>query len=126
MSLGKKNVRFIVTDNPPTSFDSCGGIGMTDIKVTFVGLIHRLVGCREEILALPQGTSLGELFQELIARFGPSLQEFLLEDGDLAPFATVLIDGRNALRLGGLGSKVCDGSQSHVEIVVLGPPLMGG
>jgi molybdopterin converting factor small subunit len=97
-----------------------------DIKVTFVGLIHRLVRSREEFVTLPRGTTLGELLQELIARFGLELKEYLLQDGELAPFATILIDGRNALSQGGLGAKLSDDSQSHVEIVVLGPPLMGG
>jgi hypothetical protein len=37
-----------------------------------------------------------------------------------------LINGRNALGQGGLAAKLSNGSQGHVEIVVLGPPLAGG
>jgi hypothetical protein len=54
------------------------------------------------------------------------LENHLLENGDLAPLATVLVNGLNALSQGGLQAKLSDGSESHVEIVVLGPPLMGG
>jgi molybdopterin converting factor small subunit len=99
---------------------------LIEISVTFVGLIQRLVGRREETLVLPQETVLDGLLRELIARYGQELEERLLENGELAAHATVLINGRNALTQGGLEAKLGDGSQSHVEIVVLGPPLMGG
>ena len=99
---------------------------MVTVKITFVGLIQRLVGCREEAVLVPEETTLGGLLQELVARYGQKLEERLLENGDLAVHATVLINGRNAMTQGGLQAKLSDGSQSHVEIVVLGPPLMGG
>lgn len=99
---------------------------MVEVKITFVGLIQRLVGQREEAVLVPQETTLGGLIGKLVARYGQELEERLLENGDLAAHATVLINGRNAMTQGGLEAKLSDGSQSHVEIVVLGPPLMGG
>ena len=97
-----------------------------EVRVTFVGLIQRLVGHREEAVLLPQETTLAGLLHELAARYGRELEERLLENGDLAAHATVLINGHNAITQGGLAAKLTDGSQSHVEIVLLGPPLMGG
>lgn len=99
---------------------------MVDVKVTFVGVLQRIVGCREEAVSVTEETTLGGLLRELIARHGQELEEHLLENGDLAALATILINGRNALSQGGLQAKLTDGSESHVEIVVLGPPLMGG
>ncbi|MBI2360216.1 MAG: MoaD/ThiS family protein [Deltaproteobacteria bacterium] len=99
---------------------------MVEVRVTFVGLIQRLVGRREEAFLLPQESTLRGLLQELAVRYGHDLEERLLENGELAAHATVLINGRNALACGGLAAKLSDGSESHVEIVVLGPPLMGG
>jgi molybdopterin converting factor small subunit len=99
---------------------------MIEVRVTFVGLIQRLIGSREEVVTLPSETTLGKLIEDLVARFGQGLEERLLENGDLADQATVLINGRNALSQGGLKAKLGNGSPSHVEIVVLGPPLMGG
>jgi len=99
---------------------------VVEVKVTFVGLIQRAVGRREETVLLPQETTLAGLLQELAARYGRELEERLLENGDLAAHATVLINGDNALSRGGLAAKLSDGSQSRVEIVLLGPPLMGG
>jgi molybdopterin converting factor small subunit len=97
-----------------------------EVKITFVGVLQRVVGCREEGVLVPEETTLGGLLRELVARYGRELEEHLLENGDLAALATILVNGRNALTQGGLQAKLSDGSESHVEIVVLGPPLMGG
>ena len=99
---------------------------MVEVKVTFVGLIQRLVGRREEAILVPEEATLGGLIETLVARYGQELEERLLENGDLAAHAAVLINGRNAMTQGGLQAKLSDGSESQVEIVVLGPPLMGG
>ena len=99
---------------------------MVEVKITFVGLIQRLVGRREEAVLVPEETTLGGLIEKLVARYGQELGERLLENGDLATHAAVLINGRNAMTQGGIQAKLSDGSESQVEIVVLGPPLMGG
>lgn len=56
---------------------------MVKVKVAFVGLVQRLVGCREEVFLLPQESTLGELLKELVARFGPVFEERIIENGDL-------------------------------------------
>jgi len=99
---------------------------VVEVKITFVGLIQRLVGRREEAVLVPEETTLGGLIEKLVARYGQELGERLLENGDLATHAAVLINGRNAMTQGGIQAKLSDGSESQVEIVVLGPPLMGG
>ena len=99
---------------------------MGQFKVTFVGLIRRVVGTSEALLTLPPGATLGGLFQELTTRFGPAFEEQILVEGELAPHALVLIDGQHARSLGG-SEAVLDGrGPGQVEIVVLGPPAMGG
>ena len=99
---------------------------MVEVKIIFVGLIQRLVGRREEAVLVSEETTLGGLIEKLVARYGHELEEHLLENGELAAHASVLINGRNAMTQGGLQARLSDGSESHVEIVVLGPPLMGG
>ncbi len=99
---------------------------MVEVKITFVGVVQAALGCREEAVSVPEGSTLGGLLQELITRHGGVLEEHLIENGDIAALATILINGRNASSQGGLQAKLSDGSQTHVEIVVLGPPLMGG
>lgn len=99
---------------------------MIKAKVIFVGLVQRLVGCREEVFLLPQESTLGELLEQLVARFGPAFEEHIIENGELGREANVLIDGCNALGQGGLLAKLGNGPQTEVQIVMLAPPLMGG
>lgn len=99
---------------------------VVEVKVTFVGLIQRVVGRHEEALRLPQEATLAGLIRELVFRYGRELEERLLENGELAAHATVLVNGQNALNCGGLGARLDQGSPNRVEIVLLGPPLMGG
>lgn len=99
---------------------------MVKVKVTFVGLVQHLVGCREEVFLLRQESTLGELLKELVARFGPGFEERIIENGNLGRQVNVLINGRNALSQGGLMAKLRNGLQTEVRIVVLAPPLMGG
>ncbi len=99
---------------------------VAEVRVTFVGLVQRLVGRREEKVSLPQEATLADLLQALVGRHGRELEQALLEEGELAAHVTVLINGYNALTQGGLMARLSDGPQNHVEIVLLGPPLMGG
>jgi molybdopterin converting factor small subunit len=95
-------------------------------RVTYVGLIQRVIGRREEMMTLDPQATLGELLRELCSRYGPEFERYLLEQGELANHATVLLNGRNAHSRGGLAARLGDDSQDHVEIVVLGPPVAGG
>ncbi len=99
---------------------------MSEVTVTFVGLIRRVVGTGKEVITLPPEATLGKLLEVLVARFGRGVEERLLQDGDLADHTTVLINGRKSLGQGGLAARLSNGSEGHVEIVLLGPPLAGG
>ncbi len=99
---------------------------MGECKVTFAGLIRRTVGTSELTVDLPPGTTLGQLLEQLSQRFGPEFEERILVNGELAPHAVVLIDGHYARELGGSGARLDAQGPGHVEIVLLGPPLMGG
>jgi molybdopterin converting factor small subunit len=92
----------------------------------FVGLIQRAIGQREASLSLAPGATLRTLVQELASRYGQEVQERLVDEGVLAPHATVLINGQNALHHGGLDAPLGDAATTRVEIVLLGPPVMGG
>jgi len=66
----------------------------------------------------PAPSRLGELLAELENRH-PKLE--LIEDGEIAPFLIVLIDGRNARLTGGL-----DTSLPSTGEVAIFPPIAGG
>jgi hypothetical protein len=95
-------------------------------KVIFGGLVRRAAGTSEMLLTLPPEATLGTLLRELSARLGPEFEASLLVNGELAPHTVVMIDGRYARELGGLDAGLAREGPGQVEIVLLGPPLMGG
>jgi hypothetical protein len=77
-------------------------------------------------LTLPSGSTLGTLLHVLTERYGEAFQELLLPDGELAPHALVTINGEYARQVGGANAILEEPGGTQVEIVLLGPPPMGG
>jgi hypothetical protein len=99
---------------------------MGQCKIIFAGLIKRVAGTSEMTVALPPGATLGDLLRDLAARFGSEFEDKILMNGDLANHAVVMIDGEYAREVGGLNARLDRQSPAQVEIVLLGPPLLGG
>lgn len=99
---------------------------MMEVNVTFAGLIRSVVGTSETVLTVPADVTLGGLFQELTNRFGPGFAQQILSDGEIAPHASVVIDGRYVRKLEGCTPVVDRQGRADVEIVLLGPPAAGG
>jgi sulfur-carrier protein len=76
------------------------------------------VGGAREVPA--EGGSVRELLDDLLSRF-PALQHQLVEDGDLAPFVNVYVEGEDVRTLDGLDTPVENGST-----VILLPAMAGG
>ena len=76
------------------------------------------VGGAREVPA--QGGSVRELLDDLLGRF-PALRHQLVEDGDLAPFVNVYVEGEDVRTLDGLDTPVENGST-----VILLPAMAGG
>jgi sulfur-carrier protein len=76
------------------------------------------VGGAREVPA--EGGSVRELLDDLLGRF-PSLRHQLVEDGDLAPFVNVYVEGEDVRTLDGLDTPVENGST-----VILLPAMAGG
>jgi molybdopterin synthase sulfur carrier subunit len=66
------------------------------------------------------GDTVRELLEDLMGRF-PALRRQLVEDGDLAPFVNVYVEGEDVRTLDGLETEVRPGST-----VVLLPAMAGG
>jgi molybdopterin converting factor small subunit len=66
------------------------------------------------------GETVGELLDDLMSRF-PALRRQLVEDGDLAPFVNVYVEGEDVRTLDGLETEVRPGST-----VILLPAMAGG
>jgi hypothetical protein len=99
---------------------------MGQCKVVFAGLIKRVAGTSEMTVTLPPEATLGDLLKDLSARFGSEFEDKILMNGDLANHAVVMIDGEYARDVGGLNARLDRESPAQVEIVLLGPPLLGG
>jgi sulfur-carrier protein len=67
-----------------------------------------------------EGGSVRELLDDLLSRF-PALRHQLVEDGDLAPFVNVYVEGEDVRTLDGLDTPVENGST-----VILLPAMAGG
>jgi len=76
------------------------------------------VGGAREVPA--EGGSVRELLDDLLGRF-PALRHQLVEDGDLAPFVNVYVEGEDVRTLNGLDTPVENGST-----VILLPAMAGG
>ena len=76
------------------------------------------VGGAREVRA--EGDTVRELLSDLMSRF-PGLRPQLVEDGDIAPFVNVYVEGEDVRTLDGLDTAVDHGSS-----VILLPAMAGG
>jgi molybdopterin synthase sulfur carrier subunit len=76
------------------------------------------VGGAREVPA--HGGTVRELLDDLMARF-PALRPQLVEDGDIAPYVNVYVEGEDVRTLDGL-----DTSVDHGSTVILLPAMAGG
>jgi sulfur-carrier protein len=67
-----------------------------------------------------EGDTVRELLYDLMSRF-PALRPQLVEDGDIAPFVNVYLEGEDVRTLDGLDTSVEEGST-----VILLPAMAGG
>jgi sulfur-carrier protein len=67
-----------------------------------------------------EGGTVRELLFDLMARF-PGLRPQLVDDGDIAPYVNVYVEGEDVRTLDGLDTSVEDGST-----VILLPAMAGG
>ena len=76
------------------------------------------VGGAREVPA--EGDTVRELLHDLMAQF-PGLQPQLVEDGEIAPYVNVYVEGEDVRTLDGL-----DTSVEHGSTVILLPAMAGG
>jgi molybdopterin converting factor small subunit len=67
-----------------------------------------------------RGANVRELLVDLMGRF-PALREQLVEDGDIAPFVNVYVEGEDVRTLDGMETPVREGAT-----VILLPAMAGG
>jgi sulfur-carrier protein len=89
---------------------------MTQVRIP--PTLREQVGGSREIAA--EGDTVRELLDDLMGRF-PALRPQLVEDGDLAPFVNVYVEGEDVRTKEGLETEVRPGAT-----VILLPAMAGG
>jgi sulfur-carrier protein len=87
-------------------------------KVRIPPTLRDVTGGERELPA--EGDTVRELLEDLTGRF-PALRSQLVEDGDIAPFVNVYVEGEDVRTLDGLETDVRPGAT-----VILLPAMAGG
>jgi molybdopterin converting factor small subunit len=87
-------------------------------KVRIPPTLREEAGGQREVVA--EGDTVRDLLEDLMGRF-PGLRRQLVEDGDIAPFVNVYVEGEDVRTLDGLDTEVTNGST-----VILLPAMAGG
>ena len=91
------------------------------MKLTFksIGILEELI--KEQEFFLPEkDIELGQFFQILADRYGPTVKEHLLPEGKLSSHYAILINGANIKRLQGMETELKDGDRVVVLTFVPG------
>lgn len=95
------------------------------VSVSYLGLVRNVIGCQEEEIRIPPGTTVGELLARLAERHGePFRLSVFNRKGE--PRATVLIcvDDRDIDELTGVDTRL--ESNERISVVVGVYPPEGG
>ena len=87
-------------------------------KVRIPPTLREQAGGKREVAA--EGDTVRDLLEDLMGQF-PGLRAQLVEDGDIAPFVNVYLEGEDVRTLEGLETEVAPGST-----VILLPAMAGG
>jgi sulfur-carrier protein len=87
-------------------------------KVRIPPTLREQTDGRRELRA--EGDTVRDLLDDLMGRF-PALRQQLVEDGDIAPFVNVYVEGEDVRTLDGIDTEVEPGST-----IILLPAMAGG
>ena len=90
------------------------------MKILYFALLRDITHKKEEDWHKPEAT-LGDLLQDLVARYGRDFGRWVLKDGDLWNLVIILVNGRDVRQLQNLKTPL-----EPTDTVVIFPPLGGG
>lgn len=77
---------------------------MPQVKVSTILQLVRVLGARDMVVEVREGSTVGDLMRLLAQRADPGASRLLFADqeGDLQPSVSIMVNGRNLLFLRGL------------------------
>jgi MoaD family protein len=99
------------------------GTFVLKVTVKFLAAAREKAGIREETLELEGPSTILGILQELAARHGEKLKEYLFdpESGNPRPHLQFLMNGRSVSMMGGFSAKVTEDAT-----MMIFPPTSGG
>lgn len=95
------------------------------IQISYLGLVRNVIGCREEEVTIPPGTTVGELLASLALKHGdPFRMSVFRESGELRSTALVCVNDCDIQQLQGFDTRL--GSGEKISVVVGVYPPEGG
>ncbi len=91
------------------------------MEVKTFATLREITGGLIHIIDVSEGSTLRDVLEELFRRYPNLRNEILDENGDLKTGYRLLVNGREALHIGGLDIEVREG-----DIIALFPPIAGG
>ena len=94
-----------------------------DVRVKFMGDLPAVLGRRNLVVNLPEGSTVGDLLAFLSKSYGePFVCRVFSSPGTLHHYMVLFLNGRNIKEVGGFAARLGD---SEVEVVML-PMFEGG
>ena len=95
------------------------------VNVSYLGLVRNVIGCQEEEIGIPPGTTVGELLARLAERHGePFRLSVFNRNGGLRPTVLVCVNDCDVAELGGFQTRL--ESAERISVVVGVYPPEGG
>lgn len=92
------------------------------VKVSYLGLVRNVLGCREEEMEVSAGITVRELLARLVEKHGDSFRHSVFRsEGELRSTALVCVDDRDIAELQGFETKLESGERLSVVVGVYPP-----
>jgi molybdopterin converting factor small subunit len=92
------------------------------IKISYLGLVRNVIGCREERIEVAAGMTVGELLGHLIEKHGEPFRASVFRSRDeLRSTALICVNDRDIDQLDGFETQLGDGQELSVVVGVYPP-----